>query len=154
MSKTNDASNRTVTIKRTFNAPIELVWEAWTQPEHIIKWWGHVKMNVKVIQHNFKVGGTWKYTMEMPDGNEFITEGVYSEIVEFEKIISSADFKPMTEGVEIQAFFEKNGDQTNFTFNIVHDTEEYCKQQEKMGILNGWGSVFDRLVEHLETLVK
>ena len=60
----------------------------------------------------------------------------------------------MTEGVEIQAFFEKNGDQTNFTFNIVHDTEEYCKQQEEMGILNGWGSVFDRLMEHLGVLVK
>lgn len=154
MSKTNDANNRTVTLKRTFNAPIELVWEAWTQPNHIVAWWGPKGMNTRVIEHNFKVGGKWKYTMEMPDGNEFISEGMYFEIVEFEKIISSADFKPMTEGVEIQAFFEKNGDQTNFTFNIVHDTEEYCKQQEKMGILNGWGSVFDRLIEHLEVLVK
>ncbi|MDO5980974.1 SRPBCC family protein [Flavivirga spongiicola] len=154
MSKTNDAKNRTVTLKRTFNAPIELVWEAWTQPNHIVEWWGPKGMNAKVIEHNFKVGGKWKYTMQMPDGNEFISEGMYFEIVEFEKIISSADFKPMTEGVEIQAFFEKNGDQTNFTFNIVHDTEEYCKQQEKMGILNGWGSVFDRLIEHLEVLVK
>ena len=154
MSKTNDANNRTVTLKRTFNAPIELVWEAWTQPNHIVEWWGPKGMNTKVIEHNFKVGGKWKYTMEMPDGNEFITEGMYFEIVEFEKIISSADFKPMTEGVEIQAFFERNGDQTNFTFNIVHETEEYCKQQEKMGILNGWGSVFERLAEQLEVLVK
>ena len=81
----------------------------------------------------------------MPDGNEFVSEGVYLVIVEFEKIFSSANFKPMTEGVEIQALFEKNGDKTNFTFNIVHPTEEYCKQQEKMGIMNGWGSVFDRL---------
>ncbi len=152
MSKTNDANNRTVTLKRTFNAPIELVWEAWTQPNHIVAWWGPKGMNTKVIEHNFKVGGKWKYTMEMPDGNEFISEGIYSEIVELEKIISSADFKPMTEGVEIQAFFEKNGNQTNFTFNIVHDTEAYCKQQEKMGILNGWGAVFDRLLEHLEVL--
>ncbi len=153
MSKTNDASNRTVTLKRTFNAPIELVWEAWTQPNHIVEWWGPKGMNAKVIEHNFKVGGKWKYTMQMPDGNAFISEGMYFEIVEFEKIISSADFKPMTEGVEIQAFFEKNGDKTNFTFNIVHDTEEYCKQQEEMGILNGWGSVFDRLTEHLGILL-
>jgi len=55
----------------------------------------------------------------------------------------------MTEGVQIQALFEENGDKTNFTFNIVHPTEEYRIQQEKMGILNGWGSVFERL----ETLV-
>ena len=57
---------------------------------------------------------------------------------------------PMTEGVEIQALFEENGDKTNFTFNCVHPTEEYCKQQEKMGFYNGWGSVFDRLNEYLQ----
>ena len=141
----NDLNNRTVTIKRTLSAPVKLVWEAWTQSDHITKWWGPAGMEVKVIEHDFKVGGQWKYSMMMPDGKAFITDGVYSEIIELEKIISSANFKPMTEGVEIQALFEANGDKTEFTFNVVHETEEYCKQQEKMGILNGWGSVFDRL---------
>ena len=145
MNNTNNAINRTVTIKRTFDAPIKLVWEAWTQSEHLASWWGPKGMETKVIEHDFRVGGQWKYAMMMPDGNEFITDGIYSEIVTLKKIISSANFKPMTEGVEIQALFEENGDKTNFTFNIVHPTEEYCKQQEKMGILNGWGSVFDRL---------
>ena len=152
MSKTNAANNRTVSIKRTFNAPIKLVWEAWTQPEHIALWWGPKGMEIKVVEHDFRVGGKWKYTMEMPDGNEFISDGVYSVIVELKKIFSSANFKPMTEGVEIQALFEENGDKTNFTFNVVHPTEEYCKQQEKMGILNGWGSVFDRLETFVSTL--
>ncbi len=152
MSKTNETNNRTVTLKRTFNAPIKLVWEAWTQPEHIVQWWGPKGMDIKVIEHDFRVGGKWKYTMEMPDGNEFITDGVYSVIVELEKIFSSANFKPMTEGVEIQALFEENGDKTNFTFNVVHATEEYRIQQEKMGIMNGWGSVFDRLETFVSTL--
>jgi len=141
----NDLNKRTVTIKRTLSAPVKLVWKAWTQADHIAKWWGPEGMEVKVIEHNFSIGGQWKYTMMMPSGNEFITDGVYSEIIEYEKIISSANFKPMTEGVEIQALFEAAGDKTEFTFNVVHATEEYCKQQEKMGILNGWGSVFNRL---------
>ena len=111
-------------------------------------------MEIKVVGHDFKVGGKWKYTMEMPDGSEFISNGVYSVIVEFEKIFSSANFKPMTEGVEIQALFEENGDQTNFTFNCVHPTEEYCKQQEQMGFYNGWGSSFDRLETYVNALVK
>ena len=152
MSKTHDTNNRTVSLKRTFNAPIKLVWEAWTQPEHIALWWGPKGMDTKVVEHDFRVGGKWKYTMEMPDGNEFIADGVYSEIVELERIFSSANFKPMTEGVEIQALFEESGDKTNFTFNVVHPTEEYCKQQEKMGIMNGWGSVFDRLETFVSTL--
>ena len=87
--------------------------------------------------------------MPMPDGNEFVAEGEYTEIIELEKIISTANFKPMTEGVEIQALFEADGEQTNFTFNVVHPTEEYKIQQEKMGIMNGWGSVFSRLEELL-----
>ena len=152
MSKTNDANNRTVSIKRTFNAPIKLVWEAWTQSEHIALWWGPKGMETEVIEHDFRVGGQWKYSMVMPDGNKFITDGVYLEIVEFQKICSSANFKPMTEGVEIQALFEASGDKTNFTFNIVHPTKEYRIQQEKMGILNGWGSVFDRLETFVSTV--
>ncbi len=146
---TSDASNRTLTIKRTLKAPIQLVWGAWTQPEHIVNWWGPKGMETKVIEHDFSVGGSWKYSMEMPDGNEFIAEGVYSEIVELQKIITSADFKPMTEGVELQILLQAEGDQTIFTFNVVHPTEEYCKQQLDMGFLNGWGSVFDRLEELL-----
>ncbi len=145
----DETNNRTLSIHRTFNAPLKLVWEAWTQPQHIALWWGPKGMDIEVIEHDFKVGGKWKYVMPMPDGNEFISEGVYLEIVEFEKIITSADFKPMTEGIEIQILFEENGDKTNFTFHCVHPTEEYCKQQEKMGFYNGWGSAFNRLEEYL-----
>lgn len=141
--------NRTVTIERTFNAPIELVWEAWTKPEHIAKWWSPKGMETKIIEHTFDVGGKWKYVMPMPDGNEFTAEGTYTEIVELERIISSANFKPMTEGVEIQSLFKKNKNKTDFVFNVIHPTEAYKVQQEKMGILNGWGSVFTRLEEFL-----
>jgi uncharacterized protein YndB with AHSA1/START domain len=150
----NDLSKRTLTLKKTFDAPIDLVWEAWTQPEHIAQWWGPKGMKTKIAEHDFRVGGKWRYTMAMPDGSEFIGEGVYSEIVEMQKIFSSANFRPMTEGVEIRALFEKNGEKTNFIFSVVHPTEEYCKQQEAMGFYNGWGSTFDRLADFVVTLNK
>jgi len=152
MKKQNETNNRTATLKRTFNAPVKLVWEAWTRPEHIVQWWGPKGMKITVVEHNFKVGGTWKYVMPMPDGSEFTSDGVYSVIVEFEKIFTSANFKPMTEGVEIQALFEEDGDKTNFTFNVVHPSEEYCRQQEKMGFYNGWGSAFDRMETFINTM--
>ena len=141
----NDLKNRTLTIEKTFNAPIKLVWDAWTQPEYILKWWAPNGMDIKVIAHEFKVGGKWKYAMPMPDGKEFISEGTYKEIIALEKIVTSADFKPMTEGVELQTLFEADGDKTKFTFNVIHATPEYCKQQEEMGFYNGWGSALDRL---------
>ncbi len=150
----NDLAKRTLSIKKKFDAPIELVWEAWTQPEHIAHWWGPKGMSLKVVEHNFKVGGKWKYVMPMPNGGEFISEGQYSEIVEFQKIVTSANFRPMTEGVEIRALFEKNGDKTNFTFSVVHPTEEYKLQQEKMGFYNGWGSTLDRFSGHLASVMR
>jgi uncharacterized protein YndB with AHSA1/START domain len=148
----NDLSKRTLTLKKTFDAPIELVWEAWTEPEHIARWWGPKGMSLTVVQHDFKVGGKWKYVMPMPNGSDFVSEGEYMEIVKFQKIVTSANFRPMTDGVEIRALFEKNGDKTNFTFSVVHPTEEYCRQQEKMGFYNGWGSTLDRMNEFVRSL--
>ena len=144
--------NRTITIERTFDAPIELVWEAWSNPIHIAKWWNPAGEGTKIIEHSFTIGGKWKYSMPMPNGQEFIAEGEYIEIVELEKIRSTANFRPMTEGVEIESLFKKNGNKTDFTFNVIHPTEDYKIQQEKMGIMNGWGSVFTRLDEFLKEL--
>ena len=141
----SEANNRTLTIEKTFDAPLKLVWEAWTQPEHVAKWWGPKGMEVKVVAHDFKVGGQWKYVMMMPNGNEFISEGEYSEIIEFKKIVTSTNFIPMTMGVTLEILFEEKGATTSFIFNCIHPTEEYCQQQEKMGFYNGWGSTFDRL---------
>lgn len=146
----SDLTNRTLTIEKTFTAPLELVWKAWTESEQIVKWWAPTGMNITVLAHEFKVGGSWKYSMPMPDGNEFISEGTYKEIVAMEKIITSADFKPMTVGVELQAYFKADGETTKFTFKVIHETEEYCKQQEEMGFYNGWGSAFERLSAFVE----
>lgn len=142
-------ANRTLTIKRTFEAPIQLVWDAWTQAERIAQWWGPKGMETKVIVHDFKVGGKWKYVMQMPNGGEFIAEGEYVEILAPNKLITSANFRPMTEGVVLEIHLKAEGAVTHFTFNVIHPTEEYCKQQEAMGFYNGWGSTFDRLAELL-----
>ena len=149
MENLNEIGTRILTLKRTFNVPRKLVWEAWTKPEHLVQWWGPKGMKIEVVQHEFKVGGKWKYTMPMPDGSQFISEGVYSEIIKPEKIVTSANLMPMTEGVTLHVLFEEDGDKTIFTFSVIHPTEEYCKAQEKMGFYNGWGSSFDRLEKYV-----
>jgi uncharacterized protein YndB with AHSA1/START domain len=80
-----------------------------------------------------------------------VSEGIYEEIIAPEKLVTSANFKPMTEGVILQALFEEDGDNTIFTFSVIHPTEEYCREQEKMGFYNGWGSAFDRLEEFVRS---
>ena len=143
-------NNKTITIKRVFSAPIELVWEAWTKAEHIVKWWGPQGVDTQILDHEFKVGGKWKYLMKMPNGGNFIAEGQYIEIDPPRRLITSANFLPMTEGITMEIHLQQEGDKTHFTFLVIHPTEEYKLQQEKMGIYNGWGSVFDRLEEFLK----
>ena len=145
----DNLKDRTLTIERTLNAPVKVVWDAWSQAEHVAKWWAK-GMPIRIDEHEFRVGGKWKYVMEMPDGNEFISHGEYLEIEEFKKIISTANFIPMTEGVEIQVLLEEQGEETKFTFNVIHDTVEYCQQQEQMGFYNGWVSVFEKLNEYIQ----
>lgn len=147
------AKNRTLTIEKTLNANVQQVWDAWTRPEHIAGWWAPHGMPLTVLQHEFKVGGKWKYSMPMPKGGDFISEGTYKEIVEHKKIVTTADFKPMTENVELHITFEARGNQTHFTFSVVHATEEYCRQQEEMGFYNGWGSAFQRLEKQLAEIL-
>ena len=146
----SDINKRTLTLKRTFEAPRNLVWEAWTQPKHLAKWWGPNGMETKIEKHDFQTGGEWKFVMPMPNGSEFISFGTYGDIREPEFLETTANFIPMTEGVTIEAEFLEAGDQTEFIFKVIHPTEEYCKQQEEMGFYNGWGSVFEGLNGYLK----
>lgn len=148
----NDFFKRTIKIERTLNAPIDLVWKAWTTPEHIVKWWNPRGSNTQIEKHDFRIGGEWKYIMVMPNGQPFIAEGKYTDIEFHKRIFSIADFKPMTQGVEIQSTFKAEKDTTHFIFNIVHPTEDYKNKQERMGSQNGWGSVFQRLEDFLQTI--
>ncbi len=144
-----DIEKRTITINRTFDAPRSLVWKAWTQSEHIANWWGPPGMKTDIVKHEFVVNGEWEYIMQMPDGKPFKSFGTYSQIEPPSLIETSANFIPMTEGVTLVAEFKEDGDKTAFIFKVIHPTEEYAKAQEKMGIYNGWGSVFDRLNQYL-----
>ena len=153
MSELAAIEKRTITMERTFDAPRKLVWTAWTEPEHLANWWGPKGMKTNIKKHEFKPGGNWEFVMPMPDGREFVSYGTYSKIEEYTLIETTANFIPMTEGVTLVASFEDMGDKTKFVFKVIHPTEEYCKQQEEMGIYNGWGSVFTGLEVYLKGLL-
>lgn len=151
----NDNSNQdklVVTMTRTFKAPRKLVWETWTKAEHIAAWWGPKGMETRVDELDFRPGGNWKYVMVGPNGSEFVTHGTFSEIVEFEKIVTTGEFAQVTQGVVLTIELEEVGEETQMTFSVWHPTEEYKQQQQDMGFEKGWGSTFDGLANYLSTL--
>lgn len=81
--------DREIYITREFAAPRELLWEAMTNPKHVVNWWGPVGFSTTIEKMDFRVGGTWKHVMRGPDGAEYPNQSIFKEIVKPEKIVFS-----------------------------------------------------------------
>ena len=79
--------NKELTISRVVNAPRELVWNVWTDPDHIKHWWGPNGFTNTIFQMDVKPGGVWDFVMHGPDGTDYKNKSVYKEVVKYEKIV-------------------------------------------------------------------
>src|SRR6188768_3231030 len=79
-------------IVRNFDAPVQQVWHAWTDPEHFKKWWGPMGYSCPDCIIDFRVGGKYINSMMDDKGNKIWTTGVYKEIVPIEKIVYTDSF--------------------------------------------------------------
>jgi uncharacterized protein YndB with AHSA1/START domain/ketosteroid isomerase-like protein len=155
------AAENEIIITRCFAAPRALVWQVWTQPEHIARWWGPRGFNTTVTAMDFREGGKWRYVMHGPDGAEYPVHGVFREIVPLERIVTSDEFDEgwqppqridLPHGIVVTALFEDEGDRTRLTLRIVHATVEGKKKHEAMGVVGGWQSSFDCMDDYLAAL--
>ena len=83
--------DRQFVISRTFDAPCELVWKAWTDPKKMAQWWGPKGFTNPVCELDVRVGGSWRTVMRSPEGVDYPCHGVYREIVEQEKLVMTLD---------------------------------------------------------------
>lgn len=79
-------------ISRTFSAPRELVWRAWTEPERLMRWWGPKGFKAPVCTVDLRVGGRYLNCMRSPEGQDFWSTGVYRDIVAPERLVCSDSF--------------------------------------------------------------
>ncbi len=164
---TKSAVNETerMVVTRVFDAPRELVWKAWTDPQYVMQWWGPKGFTSPFCQIDFRVGGKFLYCMRTPDGQEFWNAGEYHEIVLHEKIVSSMYFadskgnrvEPAQLGIEHEAIegaydvtlFEDLGNgRTKLTF-IGNETMQNAIET---GQLEGTKQVLDKFAAVVEGL--
>lgn len=88
MRKNSDPAHDLFTIERIFNAPPEMVWEAYTTPQYVSRWWGPQGFTAPFCKIDFRVGGRFHYCMKSPDGTEYWNVGEFKEIVPLQKIVS------------------------------------------------------------------
>ncbi len=159
------AEGKTLVVERVFDAPVERVWEVWTKPEEIKKWWGPKDFTAPFIQTDFKVGGKYLYAMHGPAGTDWDKDmysgGTYKEIVPLKKIVATDSFMdkdgnivsgkdygmpadwPIEQQITI-TFEEVEGGKTKLT--IVH---EGFPEGQDAGANEGWNQSLDKLAAAL-----
>jgi len=114
------AESRQVRITRTLKASVKLVWEVWTQPEHIVNWWGPSGFTNTIHQMDFREGGEWTLTMHGPDGTNFPNRSIFREIIPFKKIV----FEHFNPHFITTVLFESKGEETLLDWTLLFDTAE------------------------------
>ncbi len=89
---TQETQTRDLVIERVFDAPREQVWNAWTDPEQVKKWWGPEHFTAPSAEIDLREGGTYLYCMRSPDGRDYWSTGTYREIIPLERIVVTDSF--------------------------------------------------------------
>ncbi|TKC18948.1 SRPBCC domain-containing protein [Robertmurraya kyonggiensis] len=152
-------------LEREFDAPKELVFKAFSEPEHLKQWWGPRGWTVPVCNVDFRPGGVWHYCMKCVDENqgEFFGmeswgKGVYEEIIQDEKIVYR-DYFSDAEGNEAEGMpstrvtllFEEQDGKTKLINRAEYDSSEALKTVLDMGMEQGVTETWDRLEELLSS---
>jgi uncharacterized protein YndB with AHSA1/START domain len=151
-----------MTITRIFDAPRELVFKAWTEPERLMRWWGPQYFTSPVCKVDLRVGGKYLFCMRSPEGQDFWSTGVYLEIVPPERLVYTGHFADekgnvvpasyygigddFPEELVVIVTFEDQGGKTRMT--LRH--EGLPEGQMREMTLAGWSTSFDKRAESLK----
>jgi uncharacterized protein YndB with AHSA1/START domain len=123
-----DTSDRELTITRLLNAPRPLVWEVFTNPEHIKNWWGPDGFTNTIFTMDVKVGGIWDFIMHGPDGTDYKNKSQYVEIKKPELLVFDHISGPKFLAT---ITLEARGNKTFITWSMLFDTAEQFQQVVK-----------------------
>ncbi|MBI3664125.1 MAG: SRPBCC domain-containing protein [Acidobacteria bacterium] len=150
---TEDTADREIVITRVFDAPRKLVWEAWTDPKHVVHWWGPRGFTTTIQEMDVRPGGVWRHIMRGPDGTDYPNKSVFTEVVKPERIVySHGGGKKGGPGAHFEATwtFDAQGDKTKVTIRMVFPSAaDRDKVVKEYGAIEGGKQTLERLAEHL-----
>lgn len=144
--------NREIVLTRVFDAPRERVWEAWTDPKQIVKWWGPDGFTNTLFEMEIKPGGVWRHMMHAPDGIDYPNKVVYIEVVKPERLVYThgGDEEASPCQFHVTVTFEKMaGNKTRLTLRMLFETEEERNKTSGAGAIEGGNQTLSRLAKHL-----
>ncbi|SEG76899.1 Uncharacterized conserved protein YndB, AHSA1/START domain [Thermomonospora echinospora] len=142
-------------MERVFNAPRELVWAAFTEAEHVRRWWGPKGTTVTVVEMDVRPGGTWRYVTHGPDGQDAPFKGEYLEVVPNERIVRTFvfDVEPFNDHSAVETLtFEDLGGRTKVSTRSRYSSREALDGALAAGMEQGATETYDRLADILTEL--
>jgi len=150
---TEDTSDREVIFTRIFDAPRELVWEAFTDPKQVVKWWGPNGFTTTNQEMDVRPGGIWRHTMHGPDGTDYYNKCKFLEVAKPERIVYvQSGGKEDDSGMpcEVTWTFEAQGAKTKLTGRMVFPSAATLEHVAKTyGVIEGGKQTLERLAGHL-----
>jgi uncharacterized protein YndB with AHSA1/START domain/DNA-binding transcriptional ArsR family regulator len=146
-------SDREVRAVRVANAPRSLVWEMWTNPEHVAHWLlGPDGWTMPVCEIDLRPGGAWHFVWRRADGTEMGMRGEYREVVPPERLVRTECWGgDWPEVLATLVLAEKDG-RTTMTVTILYPSKEARDAALATGMKDGWSTSYDRLDEYLRTV--
>ncbi len=153
--------DKALLISRVFDAPRELVWKLWTEPERVMRWWGPIGFTSPISKIDLRVGGAYLYCMRSPEGKDYWSTGVYREIVPMEKIVCTDSFADENGNVVPASYYGMNGDwPKELLVTVMFEENEgktkfimlhsgFPSDSDRDMAKEGWNTSLDKLAKEL-----
>jgi uncharacterized protein YndB with AHSA1/START domain len=146
-------TDREIVLRRVFDAPRRMVFDAFTKPELLKRWFGARGWNLVVCQVDLRVGGNWRFVSHGPDGTDMGHGGMYREIVPPDRLVYTELFDDQSypgESLITHDFVEQNG-KTTLTSTLLYASQESRDIVLSYPMERGVAQGYDRLDELLQS---
>jgi uncharacterized protein YndB with AHSA1/START domain len=147
--KVTTPTDREIVLTRVFDAARQLVWDAFTRPELLKRWFGPRGWALVACEVDLRVGGGFRFVLRGPDGREMGMRGVYREIVPPERSVHMESFDDYPGESQVTAVFVEQGGQTRLTATVLYPSKEVRDIVIQTGMEHGAAESYDKLAELL-----
>ena len=155
MTESSSTADREIVITRVIQAPRDLVWEVWTNPDHVAKWWGPNGFTNTILSMDVRPGGVWRFIMHGPDGVDYPNKIVFIEVVKPERLVYSHGDDTDNGEADFQTTFtfEEHAGQTTVTLRALFvSAEARDKAVREVGAIEGGNQTLGRLAEYVAAM--
>lgn len=153
----SQSAGHELVITHTFNAPRALVWQAWTDPKHVMQWWGPKGFANSSCAVDLRTGGEFNLLMRGPDGRTYPCKGIYREISEPVRIVydgTPEEDHPCGAGLppraQVTITFAEFGHRTTITLHTTFESAARKNAANQAGYCISWDEALGRLAQHIE----